>query len=504
MQNTRPYEKLKFYQDICEIRKFIYPITERFKKTHPRLASQMQDAARSAKQNIREGYRKGSLGEFIHSIKISQGSLEELSGDVEDCKEDGLMNEEEFVRFSRLYQSAGYLTARFLKSLYKIEREGSWRVPGAKLRIKNTATLRSLTQPYVASRNLTQGAALIIVIFAMMLFAILGWTLMNLQSGDFEMNLQNLNSEQALHLADAGTQWALNKLSNNFNCTNIAGVVHNLSPGQYDCNCTSSGNSLTVITTGYVPSQANYRAMRQVNLTLTQGGFSTSAAGGNRFDWHNTSGYTVNIQGTIASPNFEGRDANTVVNEAADTTIPGGANATVGPTSIPAINMTYFLSNADILYNTSQVFTTDQKNKGLVYVKGNITFSTGTTGNGLNCEHSSFVAEGNITITGTKSLTMKAHVKPSNQETFPDLATQYGNITSSAPSGDQARDRDFNGLIYTQYGTIDFNCIQLDGGLMGVNIYLRRNIDIQYDGKYVDNTGFNLSGNLSSTTWQEQ
>ena len=144
MQNSRPYEKLKFYQDICEIRKFIYKITEQFRKTHARLVSQMRDAARSAKQNIREGYKKGSLGEFIHSIKISQGSLEELSGDIEDCRDDGLITEEEFVKFSTLYQSAGYLTAQYLKSLYKIEREGSWRVPGAKLRRKDNATSRNL------------------------------------------------------------------------------------------------------------------------------------------------------------------------------------------------------------------------------------------------------------------------------------------------------------------------------------------------------------------------
>ena len=138
LQKTRPYEKLKFYQDICEIRKLIYRITEKFRKTHLRLVSQMRDAARSAKQNIREGYRKGTLGEFIHSIKISQGSLEELSGDVDDCKEDRLITESEFEEFSRLYQSAGYMCAQYLKSLYKIEKEGSWKIPGAKLRQKAT------------------------------------------------------------------------------------------------------------------------------------------------------------------------------------------------------------------------------------------------------------------------------------------------------------------------------------------------------------------------------
>ena len=97
MLQKRPYENLKFYQDICELRKSIYTITERFRKTHLRLVSQMRDAARSAKQNIREGYRRGTAGEFARSIKISQGSLEELSGDIEDCQGDNLISKESGV-----------------------------------------------------------------------------------------------------------------------------------------------------------------------------------------------------------------------------------------------------------------------------------------------------------------------------------------------------------------------------------------------------------------------
>ncbi|MFA4981156.1 MAG: four helix bundle protein [Candidatus Omnitrophota bacterium] len=128
------YENLKFYQDICQIRKIIHNLTERFSKNHFRLVSQMRDAARSAKQNIREGYRKGTVGEYSHSIKISLGSLEELSGDIEDCLEDGLISNEEFDEFSRMFQSATYMANQFMKSLYKMEREGTWKVPGEKFR----------------------------------------------------------------------------------------------------------------------------------------------------------------------------------------------------------------------------------------------------------------------------------------------------------------------------------------------------------------------------------
>ncbi|PIW68377.1 MAG: hypothetical protein COW10_02880 [Candidatus Omnitrophica bacterium CG12_big_fil_rev_8_21_14_0_65_42_8] len=150
MLEKRPYEKMKFYQQICEIRKFVYEITKNFEKSHIRLISQMRDAARSAKQNIKEGYRKGSLGEYMNSLRISLGSLEELSGGMEDCYEDNLIDKENFDNFCALYKSVTYMTGQYLRSLYKIEREGTWRVPGARFRKSN------LTKPNATFRNLTQ------------------------------------------------------------------------------------------------------------------------------------------------------------------------------------------------------------------------------------------------------------------------------------------------------------------------------------------------------------
>jgi len=123
------YERLKFYQDICEVRRLVYQITSRFAKTHMRLISQMRDAARSAKQNIREGYRKGSAGEFAHSIRISQGSLEELSGDIEDCYEDKLISKEESEKLFKLINSAIYLSGRYLVSLMKLKQDEKWKKP---------------------------------------------------------------------------------------------------------------------------------------------------------------------------------------------------------------------------------------------------------------------------------------------------------------------------------------------------------------------------------------
>ena len=124
------YKQLKFYQDICKIRSLVYAITERFEKNNLRLISQMRDAARSAKQNIAEGYKKGSIGEFIHSINISRGSLEELKGDIEDCHEDKLITSVEFGDLSELIRSADYLSFRYIQSLYKLQKADKWKVPG--------------------------------------------------------------------------------------------------------------------------------------------------------------------------------------------------------------------------------------------------------------------------------------------------------------------------------------------------------------------------------------
>ena len=365
-----------------------------------------------------------------------------------------------------------------------------------------------------------KAAALIMVIFAMLLFGMLGWTLANLQTGDFEMNLRNLDAERALSLADAGGDWALQQLAMNFDCTAISGATypHTLSPGQYTCGCSLSGSTVTLTVTGYVPTQASPRATRQIEINATQGGFSNAIAGSNEFNWHNALSGSVSIKGNVVSPNFEGSDANTLTNNLLidDTTIPGPATVTVGPTAIPAIDMQHFEDYATSLgptgcggsscvINGPYIFSTDPDHDKLYYVKGDVTIATGTAGNGINFNKTSLVAEGNITVTGNRKLTISTHVNNSSHESFPNLATKNGNITSAtAPSSAKALDRNFDGLIYTQLGTVDFNYIYLRGGIMGVTVKVRGKVDILYNGKYVSDTGFGGLGNISSVTWKEK
>lgn len=186
------------------------------------------------------------------------------------------------------------------------------------------------------------GAALIIVIFAMMLFAALGWTLANLQSGDSEINLRNLDSERALGLAEAGVQWALNQLSQDFCWRTSSGAggsfcgsvdsdcsdsgdwlttPHSLTSGQYNLCCRNpvsgveSGDAV-IEARGYIPSQANYRSRREVKLIVLQGSLAnavmTQPANPDNpqeglFNWWPArQGHTIQVEGNIYVGHYRG------------------------------------------------------------------------------------------------------------------------------------------------------------------------------------------------------
>ncbi|MBN1353645.1 MAG: four helix bundle protein [Candidatus Omnitrophica bacterium] len=116
------YEKLIVWQNAYKLRKLIYETTGTFPKKEIRRVSQMNDAARSVKQNIQEGYKRNSLGDYIRSLNIAQGSLGELMGDVDDCYEDKLITEERFDKIKELLGKTDYLFKRLIQSLEKKRR----------------------------------------------------------------------------------------------------------------------------------------------------------------------------------------------------------------------------------------------------------------------------------------------------------------------------------------------------------------------------------------------
>jgi len=122
MEKEPGYKKLIVWQNAYKLRSIIYEIKEQFSRAEMRRVSQMRDCSRSVKQNIQEGYRK-TLPSYINYLNISQGSLSELRGDIEDCFDDGLINRETFLKIDELSGKTEYLFKRLIQSLIR-KREG--------------------------------------------------------------------------------------------------------------------------------------------------------------------------------------------------------------------------------------------------------------------------------------------------------------------------------------------------------------------------------------------
>lgn len=200
-----------------------------------------------------------------------------------------------------------------------------------------------------------KGVTLIIVVFAMMLLGVLGWTLARMQATDFESNLRTFEPDNALNLAEAGAQWALNRLSADSSCRSQSGLLrcpplaspaidtdcndagdwlsapHSLIPGQYNlclrdscatCSPAEGGDAI-IVARGYIPSQSGSRTMRQIKLEVDIGSLTnavqTQAAdpddiSAGLFNWSAANNQPPaipvhnppRIEGTISAGHYEG------------------------------------------------------------------------------------------------------------------------------------------------------------------------------------------------------
>ncbi|MFH1202113.1 MAG: four helix bundle protein [Candidatus Omnitrophota bacterium] len=122
MKREPGYKKLIVWQNAQKLRRLIYETTKQFPKSEMRRIGQMNDSSRSVKQNIQEGYMK-TLPGYINHLNISQGSLLELRGDIEDCFDDGLIDKNTFLKIDELTGKTEYLFKRLIQSLVR-KRDG--------------------------------------------------------------------------------------------------------------------------------------------------------------------------------------------------------------------------------------------------------------------------------------------------------------------------------------------------------------------------------------------
>lgn len=91
--NQRPqgYKDLAFYRQAEIIYDFTIEFVKRYINPYSRTKDQMEQASRSGKQNIPEGYMQQSLETRIKLLGVSRGSFEELLNDYTDfLRQNGL------------------------------------------------------------------------------------------------------------------------------------------------------------------------------------------------------------------------------------------------------------------------------------------------------------------------------------------------------------------------------------------------------------------------------
>ncbi|MBI2326255.1 four helix bundle protein [Candidatus Collierbacteria bacterium] len=88
------YQQLGVWQNAALLRVLIRKFTLNLTLKHPferRLKAQLDDAARSVKRNIEEGYKRPTTKEYLIFLGYSQASLEEVKGDIRDANVDGFL-----------------------------------------------------------------------------------------------------------------------------------------------------------------------------------------------------------------------------------------------------------------------------------------------------------------------------------------------------------------------------------------------------------------------------
>ncbi len=224
---------------------------------------------------------------------------------------------------------------------------------------------------------------LIIAIFFMLIFALLGTTLLRMQSGDFEFNRRNFDSERALYLAESGASWALVYIKSHPDWRGTQ--VHQLDYGEYSVLARdpqgSEEGDVVIESTGYIPNQANYRAKRVIKLVVTIGDLNSCVQIKNIFDWHLMHSGS-RIDGEILAGHFNG-DGDETLDELGEDYDPppspvlpsdgsGDDRDFIVEGAYPQIDMNYFETHASQVWDLQEESTIQSINGDTITVNDNI------------------------------------------------------------------------------------------------------------------------------------
>ena len=154
--------------------------------------------------------------------------------------------------------------------------------------------------------KLKRAQALIIAIFVMMALSLIAWTVVNFSTADLNVGARLVESERALYVAQAGASWAIDQANTNASwCASSAQCRGSASCkigfGEYIVSCANSGNTATIVSTGYVPSYnacsgSNRASCMGTRMVQVSSGGNTTTLGylvqARYFDW---SGLNSNV-----------------------------------------------------------------------------------------------------------------------------------------------------------------------------------------------------------------
>lgn len=113
------YKYLVVWKNAVKLQEMVREFTKTLPYSERRRKDHMNDASRSVQRNIEEGYKRPTTKEYLDFLGYSQGSLEEVKGDVRDCLRDGFMGKQLHNKFIEIINKTDWLFRHLVESLEK-------------------------------------------------------------------------------------------------------------------------------------------------------------------------------------------------------------------------------------------------------------------------------------------------------------------------------------------------------------------------------------------------
>lgn len=346
------------------------------------------------------------------------------------------------------------------------------------------------------------GFALVLALIVMVILFTLGSAYLGTIFSESQIAKNLSSSNKAFYLAEAGIQRGIRYFNENPNLNQLPwSSTEYLGEGNYSVSVEYDSvlTKLVINSTGQAGKAT--RLLRK-NLDLSS--------------WTYTVFSNTNINAGTAYGEIRGMDATHPAKVHANATANMGSIVVYGTitqgaqgdpfVTMPIVDMAYYESIATLTYIGDTEFKANI-NSQIIYVKksqttpGKARINTYPKkqggGGSMNFQGSTLIAEGGIEIVGTERFDMTC------KSGYPALITKTGSIIESG-SGSTMTNRNIQGAVYSEQGTVHFESIKLEGCMLGNLIELLNNIYIQYSARFVSSQPPGMFGGVSEDIWEER